>query len=147
MLLQLAVASIVSLANIAVQSIAMAFVIRVIRRREAVKDSLHFRVHLPILMMAVVVVLGLAHMVEVAIWTLAYLALGVAPPEASSLYCALVNFTTLGYGDVVPVERWKLLGPLTAMNGALLLGWSTAVIFAVLMSQDLMNSVGRQKRP
>jgi Ion channel len=36
------------------------------------------------------------------------------------------------YGDVVPVERWRLLGPLTAMNGVLLFGWSTAVIFEVL---------------
>jgi hypothetical protein len=28
-----------------------------------------------------------------------------------------------------------MLGPLTAMNGILLLGWSTAAIFAVLASQ------------
>ena len=45
---------------------------------------------------------------------------------------AFVNYTTLGYGDVTPVERWRLLGPLTAMNGVLLFGWSTAVIFEVL---------------
>jgi hypothetical protein len=30
------------------------------------------------------------------------------------------------------VERWRLLGPMTAMNGVLLFGWSTAVIFEVL---------------
>jgi hypothetical protein len=33
---------------------------------------------------------------------------------------------------VTPVERWRLLGPMTAMNGVLLFGWSTAVIFEVL---------------
>jgi hypothetical protein len=38
----------------------------------------------------------------------------------------------IGYGDVTPVERWLLLGPITAMNGILLFGWSTAVIFEVL---------------
>jgi hypothetical protein len=43
-----------------------------------------------------------------------------------------VNYATLGYGDVIPVEAWRLLGPITAMNGALLFGWSTAVIFQVL---------------
>jgi hypothetical protein len=43
-----------------------------------------------------------------------------------------VNYTTLGYGDVTPVARWRLLGPMTAMNGVLLFGWSTAVIFEVL---------------
>jgi hypothetical protein len=30
------------------------------------------------------------------------------------------------------VKAWLLLGPITAMNGFLLLGWSTAVIFEVL---------------
>jgi hypothetical protein len=49
------------------------------------------------------------------------------------LYFAFVNYTTLGYGDVTPVDRWRLLGPLTAMNGVLLFGWSTAVIFHVLL--------------
>jgi Ion channel len=43
-----------------------------------------------------------------------------------------VNYTTLGYGDIVPVERWRLLGPITALNGVLLIGWSTAVIFEIL---------------
>ena len=43
-----------------------------------------------------------------------------------------MNYTTLGYGDVVPVERWLLMGPMTAMNGVLMFGWSTAVIFEVL---------------
>jgi hypothetical protein len=33
---------------------------------------------------------------------------------------------------VIPMERWHLLGPMTAMNGVLLFGWSTAVIFEVL---------------
>ena len=48
------------------------------------------------------------------------------------IYFAFVNYTTLGYGDVTPVLRWNLLGPMTAMNGVLMFGWSTAVIFEVL---------------
>jgi hypothetical protein len=48
------------------------------------------------------------------------------------VYFAFVNYTTLGYGDIVPVKDWQLLGPMTAMNGVLLFGWSTAVIFEVL---------------
>jgi hypothetical protein len=50
-----------------------------------------------------------------------------------------VNYATLGYGDVTPVEGWRLLGPLTAMNGALLFGWSTAVIFEVLNRIMMMS--------
>src|SRR5215471_5146479 len=55
-----------------------------------------------------------------------------APADANLVYFAFVNHTTPGYGDVVPVERWRLLGPMMAMNGVLLFGWSTAVIFEML---------------
>jgi hypothetical protein len=39
----------------------------------------------------------------------------------------------LGYGDVTPLAKWRLLGPMTAMNGVLMFGWSTALIFEVLI--------------
>jgi hypothetical protein len=73
-----------------------------------------------------------AHLAEVLVWSLAYAIVSVAPPGTDLIYFAFVNYTTLGYGDVTPVERWRLLGPMTAMNGVLLFGWSTAVIFEVL---------------
>jgi hypothetical protein len=57
---------------------------------------------------------------------------GIAPPGTDLFYFAFVNYTTLGYGEVTPIGRWQFLGPMTAMNGVLLFGWSTAVIFAVL---------------
>ena len=132
---QLLVGGAVSLVNIAVHSVAMAGVVFVFKRRQAAQDSLRFQVHLVLLMIAVVLVLNVAHLVEVAIWALLYSVLGVVPLQVSTFYFALVNFTTLGYGDVLPVARWEMLGPLTAMNGILLLGWSTAAIFAVLASQ------------
>jgi Ion channel len=69
-----------------------------------------------------------------------YAIVGVAPPGTDLIYFAFVNYTTLGYGDVTPLQRWHLLGPMTAMNGVLLFGWSTAVIFAVLQ-KALMTSL------
>ena len=58
-----------------------------------------------------------------------------------------MNYTTLGYGDVTPVKRCNLLGPMTAMNGVLLFGWSTAVIFEVLRMTLLAGEEGNlQKR-
>jgi Ion channel len=50
-----------------------------------------------------------------------------------------VNYATLGYGDVIPVEGWRLLGPITAMNGALMFGWSTAVIYEVLQKTMMIS--------
>ena len=83
-------------------------------------------------MIATVSMLMVAHLVEVAIWSIAYSLVGVTPRDTDDLYFAFVNYTTLGYGDIIPVARWRLFGPLTAMNGVLLFGWSTAVIYHVL---------------
>src|SRR5215831_7355338 len=83
-------------------------------------------------MIPAVLVLMITHALEVLVWSFAYSLVDVAPADANLVYFAFVNHTTLGYGDVVPVDRWRLLGPMTAMNGVLLFGWSTAVIFEVL---------------
>ena len=74
----------------------------------------------------------LAHTLEIVVWSLAYWVLDAAPAGSDLLYFAFVNYTTLGYGDVLPVKTWSLTGPMAAMNGILMFGWSTAVLFEVL---------------
>ncbi len=49
-----------------------------------------------------------------------------------AFYHSAVNYTTLGYGDVVMSPRWRLLGPLEAVNGVLMGGLAAAGLFAVL---------------
>jgi hypothetical protein len=131
MLRQFLVSIAVSVGNIAIHAIFMAAVLRVSRaadERATSRQSLR----LVAVMIATVSVFMAAHIAEVAVWALAYRIVGAAPPGTDFIYFAFVNYTTLGYGDVIPIERWHLLGPMTAMNGVLLFGWSTAVIFAVL---------------
>jgi hypothetical protein len=84
-----------------------------------------------VVMVVTVSVLMAAHTCEVLVSSLAYAITDAGPAGADPLYFAFVNYT-LGYGDVIPVERWRLIGPITAMNGVLVFGWSTAVIFEVL---------------
>lgn len=131
MLRQLLLGGLVSLLNIAIHAVMMDVVASTARFSMA-HDFGRPRLWLPAVMVATVAILMAAHLMEVLVWALAYTILGVHPPEADTLYFALVNYTTLGYGDVLPTERWRLLGPLAAMNGILLFGWSTAVIFEVL---------------
>jgi hypothetical protein len=128
---QLLVGGIVSLGNIAVHAIVMTLVVTVVRRVGS-WERRNASLWLASVMMATVGVLLMAHVAEVIVWSVTYLILDAAPSEADVLYFAFVNYTTLGYGDIVPVERWRLIGPITAMNGILLFGWSTAVIFEVL---------------
>ena len=40
----------------------------------------------------------------------------------------MVTFTTLGYGDVLLNERWRILGSFEAANGIIMFGWTTAII-------------------
>jgi hypothetical protein len=132
MLAQLLVGGAASLVNIAIHSVWTVFLGYAVRRYWAKRKHPAFLRDRVILMMAAVAILMAAHVAEVLVWAATYAAAGAAPAGASRVYLAFVSYTTLGYGDVVPVSAWQLLGPLTAMNGILLFGWSTAVIFEVV---------------
>jgi len=131
MLRQLLVGSGVSICNIVIHALVMTALVRVLQTVSARKTS-RPAVRLISVMVATVSVLMAAHVSEVLVWSLAYAIFDAAPQGADRVYFAFVNYPTLGYGDVTPVARWRLLGPMTAMNGVLLFGWSTAVIFQVL---------------
>ena len=74
----------------------------------------------------------LAHLVEMALWAAVFVICGEFTAFGTAFYHSAVNFTTLGYGDVVMRPSWRLLGPLEAANGVLMFGVSTAMIFAVI---------------
>ena len=131
MIRQLLIAAGVSTLTIVIHALVMALVVRV-AQGVAAKSMLAPWLLLIAVMIGTVSVLMTAHFFEVMVWALAYAIFDVAPPGTDMMYFAFVNYTTLGYGDITPVERWQLLGPITAMNGILLFGWSTAVIFDVL---------------
>ena len=131
MLRQFMVGGAVSVCNIAIHALVMAIIVRVARSM-GTKEWLHPSLLLIGVMSSTVSVLMITHAVEVIVWALAYGMVDIAAPGTNLIYFAFVNYTTLGYGDVTPSARWQLLGPITAMNGVLLFGWSTAVLFDVL---------------
>jgi Ion channel len=131
MLIQILVGASVSALNIVIHALLTVSTIRA-ARSVASRDTLHPWPRLMAIMIATVLVLMAAHTAEVFVWSVAYAITNAAPENADLTYFAFVNYTTLGYGDITPVTRWRLLGPMTAMNGVLLFGWSTAVIFEVL---------------
>jgi hypothetical protein len=131
MLRQLFFGGVFSLANIAIHALAMTSVIGA-SRAAAARHVAWPALRLVVIMIATVSVLMAFHLAEIGVWSLGYALLDVTPPGADRFDFAFVNYTTLGYGDVLPVADWRLLGPMTAMNGVLLFGWSIAVIFQVL---------------
>lgn len=77
------------------------------------------------------------HALEIVIWAAAYLALMPIEELASfeeAVYFSFVTFTTLGYGDITLSEGWRLLSGIEALNGIILVGWTTAMIFSVVQN-------------
>jgi hypothetical protein len=139
MLSQFLVAAAVSVCNITIHALVMTVVVQSARRVRAYRFSSPALL-LTVIMVATVSVLMAAHASEVIVWAAAYRIVDAVPPGEGIIYFAFVNYTTLGYGDVIPVKSWQLLGPATAMNGVLLFGWSTAVIFEVLRRAMMIQS-------
>jgi Ion channel len=132
MLIQLLVGSSVSAFNIILHASVTMIAVPIARaatRRGPSRPLLY----LAGVMIATSLVLMAAHILEVFVWSVAYAIVNAAPDDANLVYFAFVNYTTLGYGDVTPLAKWRLLGPMTAMNGVLMFGWSTALLFEVLI--------------
>ncbi|MEI5681799.1 ion channel [Mesorhizobium sp. CCNWLW179-1] len=80
----------------------------------------------------ITVVMGLFAVMtaEVWVWAGLYRVLNIFADFETSLYFSTVTFSTVGYGDVVPAHKWRVLASLEGVNGFLLIGWSTAYLIA-----------------
>lgn len=78
-------------------------------------------------------------MVQVCIWAAVFLATGEIKPHRTSTYFSMVDFTSLGYGDITISAERGILGPMEDANGVLMLGLSTSALFAVLDAFSLMS--------
>ena len=144
MAVQFLVGAIVSVINIMIHALVTVGAIG-IARTAGLRHDAWPRLHLMAVMVATASALMVAHTMEVLVWALAYAMVGAAPAGSDLIYFAFVNYTTLGYGDITPIQAWRLTGPMTAMNGILMFGWSTAVLFEVL--RKTLDDLGVTKLP
>jgi hypothetical protein len=86
-------------------------------------------------LMLAALVLVFLHTLEIMVWAGVYKLLvpvGELASFETAVYFSFVTFTTLGYGDITLSEGYRLLSGIQALNGILLVGWSTALMFAVV---------------
>ena len=98
---------------------------------------------------AVTLIAAVGHLLQMALWAAAFLGCGEFRDFETAFYHSAVNYTTLGYGDIILSPRWRLLGPLEAMTGVLLFGLSAATVFAImsrLIEQRLRHGQSRADR-
>ena len=89
----------------------------------------------------------LLHLAEIAVWALFYWWQRCLPDAESSIYFSAVTYTTVGYGDLVLPQEWRLLGPVEGLTGILMCGLSTGFFFAFVSRFLAAKSAFGQDRP
>jgi hypothetical protein len=130
-LLPMLAGSVVVLCTILIHSVTLGVTVRFFRRERKlglVGSAVSNNLGIFVLAMSFAF---LAHLTEIAIWAALFVMCGEFKSFELAYYHSAVNYTTLGYGDLIMTPSWKLLGPLEAADGALMFGVSTAMIFAI----------------
>lgn len=139
MLTPLIIGGVVLLLNMLIQVAAIVVMLRMIMRREETGQiASGFGPDVRILIF-VLLVLFAGHLVQISVWAGVFLVFEEFTDFTTAFYHSTVNFATLGYGDIVMSERWRLLGALQAASGVLMFGLSTSTLFAV------MNQIFRRR--
>lgn len=87
----------------------------------------------------VILCLFAVHTVEIWMYAALYYLVGASETFEAALYFSTVTFTTLGYGDIILDERWRLISAIEAANGIILFGWSTAFLAAVISKLNIVQ--------
>ena len=114
-----------------IHALALAATVTLVRREQRLGlAGESFGTDLAIVVVAILIALA-AHLIEIAVWAGLFVICGEFTAFGAAFDHSAVNYTTLGYGNVVMTPSWRLLGPLEAANGMLLFGVTTAIILAV----------------
>jgi hypothetical protein len=85
------------------------------------------------------------HLIEIAVWALFFWWQKCLPDLESSFYFSGVTYATIGYGDLVLPEEWRLFGPIEGLTGILMCGLSTAFFFIIVSKKILQRMDERSK--
>ena len=131
-LIPLAVGAGAVLCSIFIHALAVGATVNFIRREKRLgRTGVDFWIDLAIVVLTISFAF-VAHLIEIALWAALFVICGEFQDFGFAYYHSAVNYTTLGYGDVIMSPAWKLLGPMEAADGSLMFGVSTAMIFAVI---------------
>ena len=131
MLVNMTIAALLMVITTIVHASGMLLVVRVVLLKEEKSASRKRLMHL-YSVAGVVLLMFLISVIEVLAWSLTYLWLGALESLEKATYFSMVTFTTLGYGEIVLDEQWRLLASFEAANGIIMFGWTTAIVLAAV---------------
>ena len=131
MLKTIAIGTLMIVLTTAIHATCMVITLRVLERRTG-----HRRMALKsqrlLVVSGTVLLFFAAALLEVSVWAAAFVILGAISGIEPALYFSMVTYTTLGYGDILLSEQWRLLASFEAANGIMMFGWTTALVIAVV---------------
>ncbi len=131
MLTQIVVGALIIVSTVVVHAVSLELILKAFH---SVRTSLEVRFR-AVTFALVVLGVFVAHIVEIWIWAMFYYStssINELPTIEAALYFSTSAFTTVGFGDLVLSEEWRLLSSFESVNGMILFGWSTAFIFEIV---------------
>lgn len=144
MLMQLLAGGLVSVVNFGIHALMTGLIVVITRHIAGATDDLHVFMRISALLLVTVVTLTVTHVSEIAVWAVFMQLADITAPNVAAFEFAFENYVALGYGDVVAGGGWRLIGPIMALNGLLLIGWSVAIIFEVMRMAEVQ--IGRRTK-
>lgn len=132
MLSTLMIGSLLLIGNMLIQVFAVTLVVRyLLRRIDAGRMTPSVRTDIAVMSVVLLVLLG-GHYLQFASWAVLFMWLGEFSDFETAFYHSMVNFTSLGYGDIVMSEKSRMLGALEAANGILMFGLSSGAFLSIM---------------
>jgi hypothetical protein len=85
------------------------------------------------------------HFIEIAVWAVFYWWKNCLPDLESAFYFSGVTYATIGYGDLVLPNEWRLFGPIEGVTGVLMCGLSVGVFFVIVSKIYYLGSSSEHK--
>jgi hypothetical protein len=129
-------------ATVAIHAAGTFLLLRFLLTRRMIKEFKYLRSTLA--MAFIVIALLIIHLAEVFVWAIYYEAKGCVPDFATGVYFSMTTYSTLGYGDVVLQNSWRILAGVESLVGLLMIGWSTALLIRAVgwVNTRLLNHWG-----
>jgi voltage-gated potassium channel len=118
-------------ACVIVQSSGMLLLIHWLARVRHVLESPNVRRRVGLLVCLFVCIV-LLHLIQIVLWGIVFWRAGELPTLETAVYFSITTYTTVGFGDVVLGPGWRVLAGIEGLTGLILVGWSTAFVFAVV---------------
>ena len=112
--------------TIIIHTVATRLTIALVKRKK--NKPIKHEFEKPFRITILVLILFFASIIETILWAFSYVQLDAISSFEEALYFSIVTFTTLGYGDIVLNQDWRLLSSFEASIGIIIFGWSTALV-------------------